>query len=413
MRKIMKTNFVLLVVSYLTSCFLFISLSFGQEMPKPGEMIDKSNYKKYAHLFPEQFLPGFENGFDGTFKPFSVKVVQSKPAPIPKKFVVLSEKNRGKFTFDKDGKIVGGYDYNGFPFPGVTPEDKDFSTKIMWNYGYQYFGDSSDQLTTLLLKRKGEQVSYFKSRALDIRFTNRLYDNPKPFYETPEKIFKVYGAIYYEPSNLRNFQFRYIQYLDVTRADDGYLYLPQMRRVLRAEAGFRSTPPQGVILAWDDFYGFSGKTQNFTYKYLGEKKVLGTFESSMCNTFAVKGFAADKNFLPFANDNWEVRDVYVIEITSKDPKYPQSKKTVYIDKENLRMLYTVMLDRAGKPWKIAFMNWRPTDLADGDKFYYLGGISAYDMQFGIGQVTPFDVTLNGNRYMYDDVMPSAMVKIGR
>ncbi len=45
MRKRMKTILVLFAVS-LTCCFLFTSLSFGQETPKPGEVIDKSNYKK-------------------------------------------------------------------------------------------------------------------------------------------------------------------------------------------------------------------------------------------------------------------------------------------------------------------------------------------------------------------------------
>lgn len=66
MRKRMKTTLVLFTVS-LILCLSVTSLSFGQEMPKPGEVIDKSNYKKYAHLFPEEgWLEGFENGWGGS-----------------------------------------------------------------------------------------------------------------------------------------------------------------------------------------------------------------------------------------------------------------------------------------------------------------------------------------------------------
>ena len=86
MKKSMKTILVLFVVSFLTSCFLFTSLSFGQEMPKPGEVIDKSNYKKYAHLFPEEFLPGFENGCGGLMKPISIKVSETKPGASRRHF---------------------------------------------------------------------------------------------------------------------------------------------------------------------------------------------------------------------------------------------------------------------------------------------------------------------------------------
>ena len=45
-----------MVTALLISGFFVVTLSFGQEMPAPGTTIDKTNYKKYAHLFPEEFL---------------------------------------------------------------------------------------------------------------------------------------------------------------------------------------------------------------------------------------------------------------------------------------------------------------------------------------------------------------------
>ena len=43
---------------------LSIPASFAAEaLPKPGDVIDKSNYQQYKHLFPVDFLPFIEDGY--------------------------------------------------------------------------------------------------------------------------------------------------------------------------------------------------------------------------------------------------------------------------------------------------------------------------------------------------------------
>ena len=90
--KKMEKLAILFLVLFISSCLLFVSASFGQEaMPKPGDVIDKSNYKKYQHLFPQEFLPYFENGYNGLTEPWVIKVSESKPRPVPKIYLDLSE----------------------------------------------------------------------------------------------------------------------------------------------------------------------------------------------------------------------------------------------------------------------------------------------------------------------------------
>jgi hypothetical protein len=335
MKKSTKTILALFAVSFITCCFLFTSLSFGQEMPKPGEVIDKSNYKKYAHLFPEEgWLEGFENGWGGLLKPVSIKVSETVPGGLPKAYLALSEKNRGKYTLDKDGLIAGGYDYSGLPFPGVTKDDKDFANKFMWNFGYKYRSDDMYAGSIQYSKRKGEASNYFLMHETNISFINRMYDPPKPFYKTPVDLQYAFLMHETEPADRKDFMTMSYTYLDPKKPADVYLYLPTMRRVLRGEAGQRSTPIQGIPQSLDDFFGgFDGRTQEFSYKFLREQKVLACTESTISVALGKKLYKEAQGSVVLPGDSWSIRDAIVVEITPKDPRYPQSKKIVYIDKE--------------------------------------------------------------------------------
>ncbi len=412
MRKRMKTILVLFAVS-LTCCFLFTSLSFGQETPKPGEVIDKSNYKKYAHLFPDEgWLEGFENGWGGLMKPISIKVSETVPGGQPKAFLALSEKNRGKYTIDKDGFIAGGFDYIGLPFPGLTKDDKDFAIKFMWNFNYKYRVDNMHAPSIQYSKRKGEPLTYFLMTETNLNFINRLYDAPKPFYKTPTDLQNAMLLHDTDPADVKDFMTLNYRYLDTKRPDDVYLYLPTMRRVLRGEAGQRSTPIQGIPQSLDDFFGgFDGKTFQFTYKFLREQKVLATTESNLSVALAKKLAKESGNWPPFPSENWSLRDAYVIEILAKDPRYPQGRKVVYIDKETLWCLYGIAYDRALKLWKVFQQSARRCKLPDGDTQAYIAGSVALDLQFGMGTSFCNDfIKLAGNKITYADMLPSALIK---
>ena len=61
----MKSKTLITLVAVITAVLFVAVSSFAQEMPAPGTTIDKSNYKKYMHLFPEEWAPAFEDGFGG------------------------------------------------------------------------------------------------------------------------------------------------------------------------------------------------------------------------------------------------------------------------------------------------------------------------------------------------------------
>ena len=188
------------------------------------------------------------------------------------------------------------------------------------------------------------------------------------------------------------------------------MYLPSMRRVLRVEAGQRSTPIQGSVAAVDDFSGFFGRVPEFTYTFVKEQKILAIMDSRFTGPVARNW---KKGELPFPYEGYQVRDAYVVDIRPKDPKYPQSRKRVYIDKESLWIPYAVAWDRAGKLWKVWFNYLKTQTTPSGEKYIAMDGQFGVDIQFGIANSYAADLHFNNNKYAYEDFLPSALFKLGR
>ena len=389
----------------------FIAPAFSQEMPAPGTVIDKNNYKKYAHLIPEEFLAAFENGF-GIFSPIKMNVVVSKHPSILKKFMEYSMKNKGKFGIDAQGNITGGWAYDGLPFPDVQKTDKDFALKLMWNYQGKYMWDDQDDSveTPSFEKRKGEPLRWNAARSLWPIFKNRMACQQKPYLDNPIGLYKALVFHYTLPESIKNTITLSYRYADLNKTDETYLYLPAMRRVLRAEAGQRSTPMLGSTQALDDFNGgFDGNTNQFKYTLVKEQKVLASYDPKIT---APQAKAWRKDDLPFEYNGYEVRDTYVIDVVAKDPKYPQGKKRLWIDKDTLNALYSVTWDRSGKIWKMWTSSYAQYSIGK-ETFTVLYTMFGIDIQFGMATNFINNSPYNACKSTYNDVTPAALLKRAR
>ncbi len=401
---------MLLAAALMISGLFGASLSFAQEMPKPGMTIDKSNYKKYAHLFPEEWAQAFEDGFGGIMSPIHFNVTATKPAPEPKAFLDLSAKNKGKFGLDAQGNLTGGWAYDGFPFPDLDRNDKNFAIKYMWNFQARYIWDDHHDNGISYERRRGEDLRYKMLEQIWIYFKNRIICNPNPVMPTPNGLFRAQLLHFKTPDSIKNTMNLSYRYADPKKPDDTYIYLPSMRRVLRAEAGQRSTPLLGSTQALDDFNGFDGNTNEFTYTLVKEQKVLAIMRGVKLTQKEAMGW--NKKDVPFPYDGYEIRDAYVIDIKPKDPRYPQSKKRVWIDKEARQVLYTIAWDRAGKVWKVWQEAYKSIPVGN-DTFLAVSGVFGVDVQFGMATYYLPDSEINTCRYNYNDVTPQALLKRAR
>ena len=413
-RKTLK-RCLLLMSAMAMAGLLAASPSLGQEIPAAGTTIDKSNYKQYQHLFPPEWAQAFEDGFDGLLPPFKMTVAETKSYPTAKQFLDYSAKNKGKYSIDPSGNITPTYNREGLPFPDLAPEDPDFITKLMWNYDAKYWCDEA--LDTgkggSFEKRRGEPVRYNTATSFWLFFKNRMVVDPVPDLPNPVGLYKVLLFHYLKPPSIKNTITLSYRYVDANKPDDTYLYLPSMRRVIRAEAGQRSTPVLGSTQALDDFTVFDGRIPDFNYTLVREQKVLvvPNSEASLKKALASKKRGAEH--LPVLTEGYEVRDVYVIDIVPKDPKYPQSKKRIYVDKETLWAYYGIAWDRAGKVWKVWLQDTRSFPMPQGQQVVYTNGLIGVDLQFGMATMFATDTKFNESNFTYNDVTPQALLKRAR
>jgi hypothetical protein len=200
------------------------------------------------------------------------------------------------------------------------------------------------------------------------------------------------------------------RYLDPKQDDQTYLYLPTLRRVLRGDAGTRSTPITNSCISPDDLFGWDGRTFAFSYKFIKEQKVLFCADTNADVEWGMKKFKETGGDIPYDGENWSIRDAYVIEVIPKDNRYPQSRKLLYIDKEVLGVMYSSSWDRAGNLWKGTWGAFRRDKLPDGDTNVGVVGVVALDLQFGmISQYYNNFHKFAGFGITYADLMPSALL----
>ena len=216
---------------------------------------------------------------------------------------------------------------------------------------------------------------------------------------------------YKEPESLKNMQTAAIRYMDVTKPDETYIYLPSLRRVLRGDSGQRSVPLQGNLAALDDLNLFDGRTSDFTYKLVSEQKILAAQEEPLR---PANQRPLDLQTIPFPSDHYTPIDVYVIDIVSKDKVYPQSRKRIWMEKNTLYIYYAAVWDRAGKLWKIWSTPTCTVPIPGDTPFITTSSGFGVDVEFGMSNAVLFGVAkFNKGHLTWEDVSPPSMVKRAR
>jgi len=417
-RRIKKSGLVMVIACLLFS-LCFISVSFGQELiPAPGTVIDKSNIDKYKHLFPDGFYRAFTDGW-GAIKPLVIKVKETvKKMPVLEREREASEKNQGKYQLDSEGYIATDYkNIVGLPFPGIAPGDPDFAVKLMWNFDLKYQFDSLEGAGMLVMnKRAGEKIALTIPTVKRLTLANRLFDDPKPYIQTRNDSREMLMMRVVYPPIQRNVIMLVWEHMDPRKDSVTFSYIPSLRRVLRAETGEKSTPLPSSTQSADDTETFGGRIPNFNFKFVREQKLLAVTHARPLDwdTKDAPRLVKELDHYPIQTDTWEVRDVYVIEIASKSPLYPQSKKLIYIDKEHPISYYGIAYDRAGELWKVWMAERNVFQIKTGEKMNRQYAQLGIDVQMGFSDYTIFSGdTVNGLSYNEDMFTINAMRQLAR
>jgi hypothetical protein len=315
---------------------------------EPGTVIDKSNVDLITDLVSPGVVWCVQHGLTMNIVPYQ-KIEWNPP------YREATEKNAGQVRLSDDGRQVLGW-ISGLPFPNIDPNDPQVALKIMFNFEARpYVTDDQDlrnfDADTGTISPKGLDVErhFILDHLRTLFYVGRLYIDPKPVLLPNADKVRSKQSLHpiLEPFDLKGVGLTSIRYLDPDRQDDTWLYLPTLRRVRRLSSAQRSDALFGQDTDVDSYGGYAGQIPWFDWKFLGEKTVLASFHAEHFPVQFCKG-EGDFTFC----DNWEKRQVWVVEGTPKQAQYAYGKRLIFIDKETYYIPFTDISDRGMQLWKV-------------------------------------------------------------
>jgi hypothetical protein len=334
---------------------------------KPGDTITSDNAAAVQDLVsPGNYLLVKQG--------MQMKIVPTGRLEWPPPYKAATEKYASQVSLNPQGELLNYV--AGLPFPSIDPNDPTAATKVMWNFSYrpQYTDDvdireveissygpgGGDPIEQFAI---GHVAFYFNTGRTEVKPTPTDAEGLGP------GIRYRFGAFPFEqPAEIEGFGFVRYRYIDPNHEDDAWSYMPGRRRIHRLAANVLSDTMQPTSklnngggtfvnnLDADSAFGFAAKVEDFNYRLLGLKPMLATVHAE---NIPATPCQADKN-RTVCPENWEMRQLYVIEATAKPVSWTQKigndgltipKRTLYIDSEAWFLTASDQYDRDGKLWK--------------------------------------------------------------
>lgn len=325
---------------------------------KPGDQVTADNASKVRELL----APGT---YSKVLRGMTLKIVPTERVEWPPPYQEATEKYSQQVKLSPDHRSLSGY-VAGQPFPIIEPNDPDAGVKVMWNNAFRpmytddldarFFGCEAAYEARNKPHRvvEYEEIGHYRV----YNFVGRTEVNPLPV----DPDFKSNGlyfmsAIYpfLAPAESRGKGLIRYRYADPNKGDNTWMWKPGDRRLRRLNEDVLSGA-EGVEQFYpDDYEGFAAKNENYDWKFLAEKTMLGAVDISqvpapMCPTDGGGSVCPAE---------WQLRRMFVVEGIPRRSRVPEelySRHVVYVDAEAWVVLAHDAYDREGELYK-NFTNW--------------------------------------------------------
>jgi Protein of unknown function (DUF1329) len=375
---------------FVAGAFFLLSAGVVKAQVKPGDEITPENAAKVTDLVS----PG---NFVLVKQGMRMKIVPTERLEWPPPYKAATEKYSSQVRLNPKGELQ--YYVAGQPFPLLDANDPQVATKLMWNFSFrpQYTDDADirDVEVDSYSPTSSTPVEHFQ--IAHFAFYNNIgRTEVQPIPTDPEAtgpgIRYKFGAFpFLEPSEIRGFGLVRYRYEDPDKDDNAWFYNPSSRHVREVTADSLSdvmgaignqvssgpTTTYATTLDPDSYFGFAAKVEDYDYKFLGVKPMLAVVQAE--NTPA-KPCATDGN-RTVCPENWEMRQLYVVEATAKPLSWHQRiggdgvlipKRVLYIDSEGWFITASDQYDKEGKLWKTiaTFNTYRDRPVSDAKVAIY-------------------------------------------
>jgi hypothetical protein len=336
----------------------------------PGTTITMQNWQQYKRYMPDGMVALFEGKYFWKMPAdVSMEVGPTIIHPLPPNYLAATEKYSGQariIELPSGGLNLTGYQ-GGIPFPAPVEPHKGW--KILANLWFRYiphsavdtygqgcYMDSYQNINCNAGILIFHQLSFNTDPGVPATIPGGEGKFFTDYFETVEPEQDRYNA------NLK------IDYTDLSRPEDSYVFVPALRRYQPVSALARCAPSFGSDTTPEDFRGgFDSNMTEVKADFVGEKKILNLMGFNMPSTGFPNNFDMPLGWSMPSWGKWQLRDVYVINV-NKLPAlargYCYGKRVMYIDKHFYGVLWEDLYDPHDQPWKFLAV-FRPAHEAPG------------------------------------------------
>jgi hypothetical protein len=308
-----------------------------------GDVITLDQIEKLRPFLPEPFWDNRDFFFYEGMR-LEIGPTQRDYSPSPE-VRAATEFYRGQARIGPDNSLENWTAGRPFPIDEIDcRSDPQAGVKIMWDF--QSLGGDGQAHFFYSYWDRGERLPlYYEGTGQRVQLANRFEEK---YREMNGDIFRgekrkfAFGAEVVAPFDARGIQLLTYRYKKSDRPrvearnDDTWVYVPTLRRVRRISSAQRTDAIAGTDFTFDDLRSFNGIIPQYEWECLGEGRMIGPMNTK------VKGYPYEKDHsfgpygLSFADDRWELRDVWLVRMTPKNQDHPYHHKDVYIDQQTLR-----------------------------------------------------------------------------
>jgi hypothetical protein len=320
---------------------------------KPGDFITPENSYKVRDLVSPGVFFKVQHGM-------SMKIIPTERIDWPPPYKDATEKYSGQVSLSADHRTVVGY-VAGQPFPLIDPNDPYVATKIVWNNVFRPI--SSDDYDLRFFDCDSEYTGY-KKPFFQIAYgtlghyagydqVGRVEVEPMPTdpdFKINNRLWLFYLGPELAPATDRGTSLLRYRYADPNHGDDTWTWLPGARRLRRLDENLNSAATGAQTWDPDHYSGFNPKTEEYNYRFLGEKQMLACVraEHSPEQRCPTDGGASA------CPEIWETRHMYLIEASPRRERIGRaldSKTNIYMDSEMWFEPYIDTYDSRGQLWR--------------------------------------------------------------
>ena len=349
-----KQAFWKTMLSVGTLAGLFMIVGSANATVKVGDVIAVQNAAQVKDLVSPGVYYSVTHGM-------RMEVVPTERVDWPPPYKEATEKYSFQVRLTDDHHSIVGY-VAGQPFPLIDPNDPYVATKIVWNnvfrpiqsddYDLRFFDCESQYVRLGEEQRIVDEIEVGHYAGYNLVGRTEVEPMPvDPDFKQSGRLwlFALYPVL--APQEARGTGLIRYRYADPKRGDDSWDWTPGSRRVRRLNESILSSATGAQSYDPDHYSGFNPKTEEYDYKFLGDKPMLASVHA-VHSPEVTCPYDGGATACPEA---WEMRHMYIVEATPRrtyNNAGALDKSTeIYLDSEVWFEPYIDTYDQKGHLWR--------------------------------------------------------------